>query len=322
MINQYASIETLLAKLDRDYKDHDFAESDVIEWAGEALEFIGAVPQYEEAVAFIEVKNFQAAVPSGTHAIIQIARNTCWTPQEKCICPQDVVETLTDEEGVHVPVALDCNGTPVNAYELAYYRPYFDLQAEFGNWSISSLHERCFSPVRLSDHTFFNSVVCMPNEATGISLEDLYSNCQDEYTLTAKGKIMRFSFQEGMVAVSYTRQCVDENGFPMIPDHTSFLTAITAYIRLMHERGQFYKHRQGSSTTLQYAEQQWHWYCKQAGNQIFIPQGVDGYQSILEQRQYLLPNMKRYYGFFGKMARPEDRKFNDPDSRNNYRRHR
>ena len=57
-------------------------------------------------------------------------------------------------------------------------------------------------------------------------------------------------------------------------------------------------------------------YCKQAGNKALIPQGVDQYQNILDQTNYILPRIDRYYGFFGKMSRPENRKYLDPDRRN------
>jgi len=67
---------------------------------------------------------------------------------------------------------------------------------------------------------------------------------------------------------------------------------------------------------MQKAEQDWHWYCKQARNRSLMPKGVDAHQNIMEQRQYMLPRLKRYYGFFGKMSRPESRKFNDSDNRN------
>jgi hypothetical protein len=82
---------------------------------------------------------------------------------------------------------------------------------------------------------------------------------------------------------------------------------------------EFYANRDGSVGKLQKAEQDWQWYCKQARNRAMMPKGVDQWQNILEQRNYMLPRINRYYGFFGKMSRPESRKFNDPDFRNYFR---
>ncbi len=58
----YTSIDRIFNKLERDFGS-EFNEGDVIEWTGEALEAIGAVKQYEEAVAYIKVVNHQISLP-------------------------------------------------------------------------------------------------------------------------------------------------------------------------------------------------------------------------------------------------------------------
>lgn len=309
---QYVSIDRIFSKVIRDIGS-DFNEGDVIEWCGEALEFIGAAPYYEEAVAFIEVRDHQCSLPKGLHNIIQIARNNAWTKPDDVFCPKNVIEaiTTTTEGEPSIPVAIDCQGMPVNAFDVAFYRPFFDLKFEFQFWMDSTFFQRMFTPVRLKTHSFFNSLVC-PESNQG-----LYTNSMDEYTII-QGKIVRFSFKEGMVAISYTRQVVDEEtGYPMIPDNISYTTAITKYITMKMFEKEFYSNREGAQGKMQKAEQDWHWYCKQAGNVDLMPFGVDDHQNLLEQRSYLIPRQNRYYGFFGNMARPEDRRFNDPDFRNN-----
>lgn len=316
----YTSIDRIFAKIQRDY-DLDFAEGDVIEWTAEALEAIGAVKQYEEAVCFIEVKNHQIQLPKGLHAIIQIARNNCYIPTEKVtgLCPKDVVNSIspgTDDNpiadpGPNCPIVIDCNGQPLQEYDLAYYRPYFDLKWLHGEWCDSYLYTGCFKPVRLTDHTFFNSIVCQETESNVI-----YQNAKDEYTIIA-GEYVRFNFKEGQVAISYLRQVVDEQtGYPLIPDHYSYTTAITSYIIYKMMGRNYYNNRQGSDNRLQKAEQDWHWYCRQAGNLAMMPKGVDEYQNLLDQRNYLIPQLNRYYGFFGNLNKPEGRRFNNPDYTN------
>src|SRR5690606_21828870 len=138
-------------------EQHGIDESDVIEWIGEALEGIGCVQQYEEAVAFIEVKDHQCTLPSNFHAIIQIARDNCWESSNKSsgICPSVIVEETTDTTPkAHIPVPLDCDGKPIVEYELAYYRPYFDLQYSYGAWIGSATYRNRFTPVRLATGAF------------------------------------------------------------------------------------------------------------------------------------------------------------------------
>ena len=46
-----------------------------------------------------------------------------------------------------------------------------------------------------------------------------------------------------------------------------------------------------------------------------MPSGVDEHQNLAQQSRYLIPRMNKYYGFFGKLGRAENRPFNNP--RNN-----
>lgn len=308
---QYTTLDRVLSKIYRDLGIEEISEIDVIEWAGEALEAIGAITLYEEAIACIEVSNHQADLPNGLHSIIQIARNNEWSPSNKdIICPADIVEETTTEE-VDYPVILDCNGSPITDVEIAYYRPYFDLQYEYYGWTRSNMYSTNYTPVRLANHTFFNTLVCPEDK-------NLYHSCSDEYTIVEDK--MRFSFKEGSIIVSYYRQKIDPTtGYPMIPDEYSVITAITMYITMKYMGRMWYMGREGYADKLQKAEADWHWYCKQAGNAIMIPYGVDEYQNLQEGRQQMIPQLNRYYGFFGKLNKRESGTFKDPDGRNRSR---
>lgn len=308
----YIPIDRIFSKLIRDLGEGFIIEKDVIEWTGEALEFIQAVKSFEEAVAYIEVENYQCKLPAGTHSIIQIARNNNWTKQVSDLCPQLVSSEVTvTEDAPAIPVALDCNGQPINDYELAYYRPYFDLKYEYGAWCGCGYYRRNYTPVRLATSTFFNTIVCRERD-----YDSIYQGVKDEYTVINK-EILRFSFKEGSVAVALLRQVLDpETGYPMIPDNISYTTAITKYITLKIFEKHFYNGREGSQAKMQKAEQDWQWYCKQASNVDMMPYGIDEHQNLLDQRSYILPRQNQYFSFFGNLANPEGRKFNDPDHRN------
>ena len=49
-----------------------------------------------------------------------------------------------------------------------------------------------------------------------------------------------------------------------------------------------------------------------------MPSGIDQYQNIMENSLYLIPRTRKYYGYFGKLGREEDRLFNNPDMRRKY----
>ena len=320
----YTSVDRILSKLSRDLGMDDISEADVIEWTGEALEAIDAVTMLEEAVYFAEVKNHQVQLPMFLDSIIQIARNNEFT-EEECT-PHAIVEQMScdlpDNPYEDCPTCDDIRYVPVDHLNVPLFetdrekfRPNINVLAEYIDWVECDYYTRKWTPVRLKNHTFFNSLVCEE-----IGQEDLYQNSEDEYTIIGN-KIVRFSFKTGFVAIAYTRQMLDENGYPMIPDHYSYVTAVTKYITMKMMEREWYSGRQGFGDKVKKSEQDWQWYCKQAGNRAIMPEGLDQFQNMLDQRQYLLPRIHRYNQFFKDMGRRENRAYNDPDGRNqhNYR---
>lgn len=316
----YVSADRIIAKLYRDLGLEDINEGDIIEQIGEALEAIGTITLYEEAVAFVEVENYQASLPNGLHSIIQIARNNKWVKENKeSLCPANILLDCSHEEmeNINSPntpcgcnnesinpkegVPLDCDGKILGEYEVAYYRPYFDLQYEYHLWGNSHYYKEHYTPIRLANHTFFNTIVCPEDQ-------NMYHGVTDEYTIS--GDKIRTSFKEGSIAISYYRQKVDEeNGYPMIPDEYSVITAITSYITMKYMARLWYMGREGYGDKYQKAEQDWQWYCKQAGNKALMPHGVDEFQNLTESRNQLIPARNRYYGFFGKLGRQDNTRF-------------
>ena len=327
---QYTTLDRIIAKLYRDLGLEEISETDVVEWAGEALEAIGAITLYEEAVAFIEIENHQADLPNGLHSIIQVARNNLWTKKEKQeLCPANIILDCTTQEMENIDsdstpcgcgdtgmsyqgfIPLDCEGKIIGDYEVAYYRPYFDLQYEYHLWNSSHYYKENYTPVRLANHSFFNTLVC-PEEP------EIYHSSYDtpdEYTLI--GDKIRTSFKEGSIAIAYYRQKVDEEtGYPLIPDDYSIITAITMYITMKYMGRLWYMGREGYADKYQKSEQDWQWYCKQAGNKQMMLHGVDQFQNFTESRNQLLPSKNRYYGFFGKLGREGNTGWKDPNHRN------
>lgn len=210
------------------------------------------------------------------------------------------------ENSAEQPVAITHDGRPMTSYDIAYYRPFFDLQWEYLPWTNSSVYADSFTPVRLSNNTFFNSVVCRENEEKAI-----YRNCVDEYTIVGTTeKKLRFSFKTGFVAVSYLSSAVDsDTGYPLIPDNPSVIQAVTAYVKWKLAEWYQWVGRRGYTEIADRSYMLWQHYVKQANNYFKMPKGIDTYQNLLEQTHQLIPRFKRYYGYFGKLGREEDRRF-------------
>lgn len=321
---QFIKIDSVLAKFQRDFRGLDINEGDAIEWIGEALGFMKTASASEEAIAFIEVKDYQAPIPNGLHYITQIARNRNWSePADNKCCTEQVIQSLVEEcpdcnscVGLSKDlVPVDCNGEIIGNYEVAYYRPFFDLQFEYLQWANSKTRLLQYTPVRLANHSFFDTLVCKEPD-----MENLYSQgCEtwDEYTVVQDQ--LRFNFKSGFIAIAYIRQMIDtDTGYPMIPDDESARAAITYYIGWKVKEQEGWNHREGAMQLAQLAEAKWLKYIKQFRNKAKMPSGVDQHQNLMEQSKYLLPRQNRYYGFFGKLGRPEDRPFNDPNQTTRY----
>lgn len=283
LISSYAIIN----KVVRDYGLRE-DKTTYIEWIGEAMEGIGIDKNWcQEAVAFIGIDNYQCPVPKYCRVIQQIARNNTYTT------PFDSTELFTEINTTGFedqPVPIDEFGQPLTGVDYAYYRPYFDYIYEYQFWYSSPLYQENYSPVRLADNRFFNSLV---SEEKNV----VYAADSPEYTIVPESKLLRFNFPTGQVAVSYLRQITDEFGYPMIPEDYSYQEAVATYIIYRKSKRDFYNHVQGAQATMLKAEQDWQFYCRQAKNKSMIPQTIDEYESLRRNYKHLLPADK--YKTFG-----------------------
>ena len=302
---QYTSIDRILARVSRDLRGSDLNESDLIEWAGEASEFLTVAGSQEQALAFLEVKDHHAIIPNGFKMVLQIARDTKWTKIEKenCSVPKDIVRELScDEEnscGPRVPVLTDCQGNLIGEYEVAYYRPFFDLKWEFQPWVGSTFYRERFMPVKLANNTLFNSVVCKEKDM------QIYNSVTDEYNIVGTvDRKLRFSFKEGYVALAYLRAATDEKtGYPLIVDNISYISAVTYYIKWKIAEWFDWNGREGFGIKAEKAQVNWNHYCKQYTNFEKMPKTLDDYQYLLEHSHYRIPDFKKHSNFFGNINR-------------------
>jgi hypothetical protein len=322
---QFTSVNTILAKYHRDFRGVGILESDAIEWIGEALGFAKMAGVLKESVAFVEVRNHRAALPTGYHYIIQIARNNRWTPQvkEEFHLPA-IAETIQtnqtttscfsgcDTGWLKTAVPVDCQGNIIGDYEVAHYRPFSSIQYEFFNWKDSAWRQNEFSPVKLSNNSFFKSLVCQENDNT------IYQTAQDEYTIEQDNLI--FSFKEGFVAIAYLGNMLEEEtGYPMVPDDESAKAAITYYLGWKVKERECWNHREGACQLAEKAEQRWLKYIKQFKNNTKMMHIVDEGINYMNESQYFIPRINRHNNFFGNMGTAEDKTFLDPGIRNIYR---
>ncbi len=305
---QFTSVDRVISKLYRGTKDEDLNETDAIEWIGEALDFLKVIQMQEQAVAFLEVKNYTANLPKGFQMVLQIARNNDWTPQTKddCSCG-NMIKKIIENDTIKQkpPVPLDCQGKKLTDDDFAYYRPNFSVRWSYGAWVGNGFYKEKFTPVRLANNVFFNTLVC--KEKNQGPYEKCAGEC-DRYTIIGTtNKQLRFNFKEGQIALAYVKTAVDEeSGYPLVPDNISAISAITYYIKWQLAEQKAWNGREGWQGIADRAEAKWLKYARQFKNYMKMPKSIDDFQDLLEQSHYLIPRMKRYYGYFGNLGKEEN----------------
>lgn len=313
--------------LHRDLKGSQLQEIDAIEWIGEALDFLHVPGNLEEVVTFMPVRDFHAEVPCGLHMVLQIARDREYIcePEKVAICacdggmkaiPAEVpgcgcgsgsASSFCEEDPALQYLQLPCGcHDDIEVDDGCDVRPLKPQKCPYEWFAHSQVMRERFTPVRLSNHTFFRSIVCMERDA-----DQLYRSCHDEYTIVGLvEKRFRFSFREGLVGISYLRAAVDEKtGYPLVPDVPSVLQAIMYYVKWKLAERYQWAGMQGYTQIAERANMQWLKYVRQAKAHFKMPKTIDDYEDLLEQSHYLIPRMRRYYGYFGKLGKEEDLPF-------------
>ena len=319
---QFTTVDRILANLNRDLKGLDTNESDIIEWIGEALDFLQMPEVQEECVAFIKVENYEADLPEGFQMLLQMSKYNK-EPDNELKSLEDRDQCIMEDVDEEFDFSEDCDtpGGCNQRYDVldflmgnidTSYKAYFDMQWQYIHWTANDYYKENFVPVRLSNNTLFSTLVCKE--------KDHHTSCYSspyEYTIAGTScKKLRFSFENGYVAMSYVKTAVDkETGYPLVPDNIRHITAIGYYVKWKVAEVQAWNRREGFAGLAAGAEQHWLKYVKQAKNYTKMPKSIDQFQNLLEQSHYLIPRHDRYYKYFGNLGRAENRRFNNPNGR-------
>lgn len=278
---KYTTVDRLLSIINRELGEANvFTDEDIVEWVGEAMEFLSVYPVLEESVKFLDVKDYKAPLPKNLMHILQIAK------LESSYFLEEFVETVKTpkKENPCEPKQCDCYNSKEEAFEYSYK-----------SWINYTKHNDGFIPIRLSDNAFLKSLVCKED-----NYKELYESSQEEYTIIGnESKELLFNFKEGIVAISYVKMATDKStGYPLIPDHADFIAAITYYIKWKISESMTWKGREGYSQLMQYARGEWLRYAKQAKNWAKMPKTLEDYQKSMEAQYNMIPDLNRYYRTF------------------------
>ena len=123
-------------------------------------------------------------------------------------------------------------------------------------------------------------------------------NKQDSFDLTYKiqGNVIFTSIKEGTIEIAYNAFAVDSEGYPMVPDNSSFISALEFYIKkkkfnILFDEGKI------SQAVWNQVCQDYAWAVAQAQSDLIRPT-IDQMQSITNSLNTLIPRVSEHKSGF------------------------
>lgn len=295
MIYKNTSVKRVIAKVftDLDLQEGDHRVSDMINWAGEALEKIGVFPSFINKVTgkdgnpILAVSNYQTKLPSDFHKLIQVSyaanKTGPFYPMRYATGSFDfgaedneVTSTdITHPESALVTLAM-------SLYDLTYEEALSKINSEPATRSL------------------LNAMIT--DVGRGSSISEVVDTTGD-YTYLIRPNYIKTNIETGFIMLSYQAVPVDIDGYPLIPDDQSFSEAIYWYItmKLLYPKWQ-----NGSIRDAIYydARRSWNFYCKQAYGNALMP-NKDQLESIKNTWLRLIPEINEHATGFSTLGQKQ-----------------
>lgn len=292
MITKLTSIQSVIAKViaDLNIQEDDLRISDVIEWVGEAIEKIGAVTQFipkvsgENGTPCTKVKCYQAQIPCDLHQLHQVAYsyscNGPWFPMRKATGSYAVWghENKCDCECI-TPEMIVQNDTMVNLVVDMYGNIDKTEAIEMIN---TNQNLRTILSNLINQHTYNNPVNTV-NPSMGL-----------QYSVKP-GWIM-CNMPDGYLKLSYSAIPTDEDGYPLVPDLTSYKEAIYWYVTMKMKYPEYLNGKMNREIFYD-IKRSWNFYRNQAYAEALMP-NEDGLESIKNDWNKLVPEFNDHNSFY------------------------
>jgi len=300
MIYKTTSVKRVIAKVftDLDLQEGEHRISDMIEYAGEALEKIGAFPSFINKVtgkdgnAILIVANYQTQLPSDFHRLIQVSFSTVETgpfyPMRYATGSFDWGSTLNTDTS-------STTATSVVYPESALVSLAMDLYSLTYSAALTKLNNEP------STRSLLNSMLSQMGESGKASANnDEVQNTTTDYTYLITNNYIKTNQSTGYIMLAYQAIPTDSEGYPLVPDDASFIEALYWYIVMKLLYPQW---KQGSIRDAVYydARRSWNFYCKQAYGNALMP-NKDQLESIKNTWLRLIPEINEHSTCFSTLG--------------------
>ena len=311
MIYKYTKCESVIAKImaDLDSTEARQRTTDIREWIFEAVDKIGAPMQYisresgEDGLPLLKIQDFQVPIPDDLQVLDGVAYaespNGPWVP----------MSTMTSifkskrHTMPHRPAPYTVLHDPAN---LAINEP-----AVVPNFIPQEPHPPMMYKMPTSQHQLYTNNLMKYQARAFRGAEKPEYFIKPGWIVTNK--------RTGFIKLAYKAIAVDERGYPLIPDLTSYQEAIYWYVvmKLTFPKFMSGKLTGGNSKyagkysrdTYFYTQQQWNFYRNQAYAEAMMPT-ADDMQNIKNDWNKLIPDWDGDDTFF-KNINKEQITYND-----------
>ena len=314
MIYKYTKCESVIAKIMADLDSTEVKQrtTDIREWIFEAVDKIGAPMQYisrelgsADDPPVMKIHDYQVPIPADLQILDGVAFSE--TPHGPWVPMSTMTSIFKDKRRPHpVPmVHAEIKHDPAN---LAIPEP---AVIEHGPALPPPPHQPMMYKMPTSQHQLYtvNGMKYLHRQLTGLEKPEYF--IKPGWIVTNKKK--------GFIKLAYKAIAVDERGYPLIPDLTSYQEAVYWYVVMKLTFPKFMSGKLTTSSskysqkyaqqTYFYTQSQWNFYRNQAYAEAMMPT-ADDMQNIKNDWNKLVPDWDGYDTFFKHIGK-EQLTYND-----------
>ena len=303
MVYNYVSVKTVIAKVyaDLGFNEENLPISDMISWAGEALEKIRAIPMYthkvtgKDNIPLLKIEQYQARLPLDCHSVIQVAYSqdqygvSGFYPMQYSTGSfegrNNLTTPSTSSSTAYNSATSDVVTLVMHLYDYTYEEAVTWINND-GTQLVGDTSDPTTTKVDVLS-SLLNST-----SGTGVSTTNQY---QLEYKIVPG--YIKTNQETGYLMVGYHAIPTDEDGYPMIPDDQSFMEAIYWYINMKIKYIEWSNGRIRDAIYM-HAENKWQFYVKQAYGRAMMPATADELESFKNAWVRLIPNVNANKSFY------------------------
>ena len=295
MIYKTTSVKRVISKVftDLDLQEGDHRIADMIEWAGEALEKIGAFPSFvnkvtgKDGTPFLEIINYQSQLPSDFHSMIQVScsssLNGPYYPMRYGTGSFDYGKVDSTTTGLTVVFP---ESSLVTLAMTLYTLDYEAALAKINNEPIT--------------RSTLNGLLNQMTSNNRVGNTDGSLDSTTDHTYIINSNYIKTNVATGYIMMAYQAIPTDSNGYPLIPDDADFIEAIYWYITMKLLYPQW---KQGTVRDAVYydARRSWNYNCKKAYGNALMP-NIDQLESIKNSWLRLVPEIHEHANGFSTLG--------------------